>query len=161
MPAVYQRRRLTALPIHGSRQSGHSRLCSAGCGLRAFGQAAAESLPRPGEPYRLPCHGEPERISAIAALLIHILAIPGALRLRNRYCFQLRWSRGLDGAGRSRVRGKEQWIPHLAKRANYPDFMYERQATSTCAAFIEESRMKFINANKLHGKSGVWGTRPW
>jgi hypothetical protein len=28
------------------------------------------------------------------------------------------------------------------------------QATATCAAFIEESRMKFINANELHRKSG-------
>jgi hypothetical protein len=28
------------------------------------------------------------------------------------------------------------------------------QATTACAAFIEESRMKFINANKLHRKSG-------
>jgi hypothetical protein len=31
------------------------------------------------------------------------------------------------------------------------------QATSTRAAFIEESRMKFINANKLHRKSGGVG----
>jgi hypothetical protein len=27
-------------------------------------------------------------------------------------------------------------------------------ATATFAAFIEESRMKFINADKLHSKSG-------
>jgi hypothetical protein len=26
-----------------------------------------------------------------------------------------------------------------------------------CAAFIEESRMRFIDANKLHGKSGGMG----
>jgi pyruvate formate-lyase activating enzyme-like uncharacterized protein len=32
-----------------------------------------------------------------------------------------------------------------------------RQETVTCAAFIEESRMKFINANKLHRKSGGVG----
>jgi hypothetical protein len=31
------------------------------------------------------------------------------------------------------------------------------EATATCAAFIEESRMKFINANKLHRKSGGMG----
>jgi hypothetical protein len=31
------------------------------------------------------------------------------------------------------------------------------QATAACAAFIEESRMKFINANKLHRKSGGMG----
>jgi hypothetical protein len=29
--------------------------------------------------------------------------------------------------------------------------------TSACAAFIEESRMKHINATKLRRKSGVWG----
>jgi hypothetical protein len=32
-----------------------------------------------------------------------------------------------------------------------------QQATATCAAFIEESRMKFINANNLHRKSGGMG----
>jgi hypothetical protein len=31
------------------------------------------------------------------------------------------------------------------------------QATAACAAFVEESRMKFINANKLHRKSGGMG----
>jgi hypothetical protein len=30
------------------------------------------------------------------------------------------------------------------------------EAATTCAAFIEESRTKFINANKLHRKSGAW-----
>ena len=30
-----------------------------------------------------------------------------------------------------------------------------RQAAATCTAFIEESRMKFINAGKLHRKSGL------
>jgi hypothetical protein len=34
------------------------------------------------------------------------------------------------------------------------------QATATCAAFIEESRMKFTEANKLNGKSAVSATRP-
>jgi hypothetical protein len=29
-----------------------------------------------------------------------------------------------------------------------------QQATTACAAFIEESRMKFINANNLRRKSG-------
>src|ERR1700733_14194711 len=29
------------------------------------------------------------------------------------------------------------------------------QAAAACAAFIEESRMKFINADKLHRKSGL------
>jgi hypothetical protein len=32
------------------------------------------------------------------------------------------------------------------------------RATAVYAAFIEESRMKIINANKLHRKSGGWGT---
>jgi hypothetical protein len=31
------------------------------------------------------------------------------------------------------------------------------QATAACAAFSKESRMKFINANRLHRKSGAWG----
>ena len=58
--------------------------------------------------------------------------------------------------------GKSSGIPHLAKNERDTRISCtQRQATSTCAAFIEESRMKFINANKLHGKSGVWGTRPW
>jgi hypothetical protein len=33
------------------------------------------------------------------------------------------------------------------------------EATAACAAFIEESRMNFINANKLHRKSGAWSTQ--
>jgi len=32
-----------------------------------------------------------------------------------------------------------------------------RQATAACAAFIEESRMKFVKAYKLHRKSGGVG----
>jgi hypothetical protein len=47
------------------------------------------------------------------------------------------------------------------KQARYPDFLYAAPATATCAAFIEESRMSFVNVNKPHRKSGVWGTRPW
>jgi hypothetical protein len=35
-----------------------------------------------------------------------------------------------------------------------PDFLYAALSEATSAAFIEESRMKFINANKLHGKFG-------
>src|SRR5580658_3167883 len=49
-------------------------------------------------------------------------------------------------------------IPHLAKNerdARISCTWY--QATATCAAFIEESRIKFINANKLHRKSGGVG----
>jgi hypothetical protein len=35
-----------------------------------------------------------------------------------------------------------------------PDFLYAALSEATSAAFIEESRMKFINANKLHRKFG-------
>src|ERR1700690_3709680 len=49
-------------------------------------------------------------------------------------------------------------IPHLAKNERDTRISCTRhQATATCAAFIEESRMKFINANKLHRKSGGMG----
>jgi hypothetical protein len=52
-------------------------------------------------------------------------------------------------------------IPHLAKNERDTRISCTRnQATATCAAFIEESGMKFINANKPRRKSGVWGTRP-
>jgi hypothetical protein len=51
-------------------------------------------------------------------------------------------------------------IPHLAKNERDARISSTRhQTTATCAAFIEESRMNFIIANKLHRKSGVWGTR--
>jgi hypothetical protein len=43
--------------------------------------------------------------------------------------------------------------------ARCPDFLYAAQATATCAAFIEESRIKLINANKSHRKSGGVGPR--
>jgi len=37
----------------------------------------------------------------------------------------------------------------------YPDFLHEAPTTSACAAFVKESRMKFVNASKLDRKSGV------
>jgi hypothetical protein len=47
----------------------------------------------------------------------------------------------------------------------YPDFLHEAPPTDACAAFIKESRMKFVNARELDRKSGctlgrTWGTRP-
>jgi hypothetical protein len=57
--------------------------------------------------------------------------------------------------------GESSGIPHLAKNERDTRISSTRyQATATCAAFIEESRMKFINANKLLRKSGGLGTRP-
>jgi hypothetical protein len=46
-----------------------------------------------------------------------------------------------------------------------PDFLHEAPPTDACAAFIKESRMKFVSARKLDRKSGctlgrTWGTRP-
>jgi hypothetical protein len=46
-----------------------------------------------------------------------------------------------------------------------PDFLHEAPPTDACAAFIKESRMKFVNARKLDRKSGctlrrTWGIRP-
>jgi hypothetical protein len=38
-----------------------------------------------------------------------------------------------------------------------PDFLYAALDTAACAVFIEESRMKWANANKLHRKSGRHG----
>src|SRR5258707_12699683 len=35
-----------------------------------------------------------------------------------------------------------------------PDFLHEAPPTDACAAFIKESRMKFVNARKLDRKSG-------
>src|ERR1700678_623679 len=54
--------------------------------------------------------------------------------------------------------GKSSGIPHLAKNERDTRISCTRhQATATCAAFIEESRMKFINAKKLPRKSGGVG----
>src|ERR1700677_3431743 len=51
-------------------------------------------------------------------------------------------------------------IPHLAKNERDTRISStRRQARATCAAFIEESRIKLVNAIKLHRKSGLWGTR--
>jgi len=45
-------------------------------------------------------------------------------------------------------------------RPTYPEFLHEAPPTSTRAAFIKESRMKFTDASKLDRKSGVrWGER--
>jgi hypothetical protein len=55
--------------------------------------------------------------------------------------------------------GKNSGIPHLAKNERDARISCTRhQEKATCAAFIEESRMKFINANKLHRKFEMWGT---
>jgi hypothetical protein len=35
-----------------------------------------------------------------------------------------------------------------------PDFPYAALETTGCAAFIKESRMKFLNATNFYGKSG-------
>jgi hypothetical protein len=38
----------------------------------------------------------------------------------------------------------------------HPDFLPRKHSpTSTCAAFVKESRMKFANATKFNRKSGV------
>jgi hypothetical protein len=37
----------------------------------------------------------------------------------------------------------------------YPDFLHGAPPTASCAAFIKESRMKFVNASKFYRKSGV------
>jgi hypothetical protein len=49
--------------------------------------------------------------------------------------------------------------------AHGPDFLHGAPPTDACAAFIKESRMKFVNARELDRKSGctlgrTWGTRP-
>jgi hypothetical protein len=54
--------------------------------------------------------------------------------------------------------GETSGIPHLAKNERDTRISCTRhQVTAACAAFIEESRMKSINANKLHRKSGGVG----
>ncbi len=45
-------------------------------------------------------------------------------------------------------------IGRLLTYHDAPDFLYAALDTTACAAFIEESRMKFANANQLHRKSG-------
>jgi hypothetical protein len=40
-------------------------------------------------------------------------------------------------------------------RPMVPDFLHEAPPTVAYAAFINESRMKFVNAKKLDRKSGV------
>ncbi len=54
--------------------------------------------------------------------------------------------------------GKISGIPHLAKNERDTRISCTgHQATATCAAFIEESRMKSINANELHQKIRGYG----
>jgi hypothetical protein len=49
-------------------------------------------------------------------------------------------------------------IAHLARNERDARISCTRhQTTAKCAAFIEESRMKFVNANKPHRKSGDVG----
>ena len=48
-------------------------------------------------------------------------------------------------------------IPHPPKPGRYPYFLYAVPKSATCAAFIKESRLEFLEANQLHRKYGLWG----
>ncbi len=49
-------------------------------------------------------------------------------------------------------------IPHLAQSARSdPDFLYAAPPMVACAAFITESRMKFVERTKPNRKSGGYG----
>jgi hypothetical protein len=63
----------------------------------------------------------------------------------------------------SRITGKA--FEKHRSRPMVPDFLHGAPPTGACAAFIKESRMKFVNAKELDRKSGctpgrTWGTRP-
>jgi hypothetical protein len=63
------------------------------------------------------------------------------------------------GVGNEEVRGKSCGIPHLAKNErDTPNFLYAAPATTACAPFYKERRMKFAEPTRLHRKSGIWGT---
>ena len=56
-------------------------------------------------------------------------------------------------------RVESRGIPHLPKPGRYPYFLYAVPKSATCAAFIKESRMEFLEANRLQQEIGVWGTQ--
>src|ERR1700722_14561317 len=57
----------------------------------------------------------------------------------------------------SQSRVEVRGIPHLPEPGRYPYFLYAVPKSATCAAFIKESRMKFLDANQLHRKYGGMG----
>src|SRR5580692_3492683 len=59
---------------------------------------------------------------------------------------------------RAQSRVEVRGIPHLPKPGRYPYFLYAVPKSATCAAFIKESRMDFLEAKQLHRKYGLWGT---
>ena len=66
---------------------------------------------------------------------------------------------GLDYLQREQLRVGIRGFPHLPKSGRYPYFLYAVPKSATCAAFIKESRMEFLEANQLRRKYGVWGTQ--
>ena len=50
-------------------------------------------------------------------------------------------------------------IPPFAKSAKDPNFLHAAPRRAPCAAFIKESRMKFVGSPKPNRKFGLWGTR--
>jgi hypothetical protein len=54
-----------------------------------------------------------------------------------------------------RLSKSDRWGCAHRFRPTYPDFLHGAPPTSTCAAFIKESRMMFRNASKVDRKSGV------
>jgi hypothetical protein len=54
------------------------------------------------------------------------------------------------------------WVGHISRKiSEIPGFPVRTSSSIACAAFVKESRMKFINANKPHRKSGGMAYRPW
>jgi hypothetical protein len=45
-------------------------------------------------------------------------------------------------------------IPHLAKKSEIPGFLCAALKATACAAFIKESRIKFVRPTGLNRKSG-------
>jgi hypothetical protein len=66
----------------------------------------------------------------------------------------------LRNAGRLQELAVNIVVSHISRNTSeIPGFPARCSNGAACAAFIKESRMKFIVSTKLHRKSGVWGTR--
>ena len=59
-----------------------------------------------------------------------------------------------DALSHKRQRVEDVLVKLPQNRHPDPDFLYVAPSTTACAAFREESRMRFASAAKLHRKSG-------
>jgi hypothetical protein len=90
------------------------------------------------------CQQTSPRVSRLASLICQ------GCHENERRVFPLRVSAG-------ERQGRAAFLRPVLRKGRFatdPDFLYAARSRTGCAAFSEESRMRFVNATRVHRKSG-------